>query len=87
MTRQYPHRALVLGHLFVGRARQGGGAPVIDTGHTWAVDGWDAGCWVVRLPRGPGGGVVVGWRTRKHIRPPRRLPRVPVLGLLFRGRP
>jgi hypothetical protein len=84
--RTYPHKTRLIGPLFFGWTKQGEGAPVIDTGHTWSADGWDAGCWVIRLRRTPGRAFMVGWTTRKFIRVPRRLPRVPLLGLLFRAR-
>lgn len=84
--RTYPHRTHVVGRFFIGWCRQAAGAPVIDSAHTWSIDGWDAASWVIRLRRTPGRALMVGTKGRAFIAPPRRLVRVPVLGLLFRGR-
>lgn len=82
----YPNRAHRFGRLFVTTARQAAGAPVVDFGTTRALEGWVAPCIVIRPRRTMGRALVIGWVTPKHLRPPRLLRRVPLLGRLFRTR-
>lgn len=86
MTCTYPNKTHLIGPLFFGWCRQAGGAPIIDTASTTSVDGWSAGSWVIRLRRTPGSALNIGLKSRPFILPPRRLMRVPLLGMLFRAR-
>jgi hypothetical protein len=85
----YPNATRVYGRLVLTTGNQGAGAPIIDSCHITAVDGWHCAGWAIRLKRTHGRAFIIGWKTStgaSQLATYRRLHALPLVGRLFKAR-